>query len=117
MKFSKNELILLAILSLGLFLRIYHLSNESIWFDEAFSIMIAKLSLLQVALERDNNPPLHFILLHYWINLFGNSEFATRFLSVMFGFFAIFMIYKVGTLIFDKEVGVLSSLILGLSVF
>lgn len=155
MKLFRNELILLPILFIGLFLRICHLGNESIWLDEAVSIKLANSSFLQVGLASnsrlyhtllhywislfgnsefateflsrifgfnvlfysDNNPPLYHILLHYWISLFGNSEFATRFLSVIFGFFAIFMIYKVGSLIFDKEVGIISSLILGLSVF
>lgn len=119
MRLTRNELILLAILSLGLFLRIYDLASESLWFDEGYSIRVAHLNLPQIVEDcsQDAHPPLYYIILHYWINLFGDSEFSTRFLSVIFGFFAIFMIYKVGSLIFDKEVGILSSLILGLSVF
>jgi mannosyltransferase len=155
MRLFRNELILLAILLLGLCLRIYHLSYESIWLDEATSIKLATSSFFQLGLASnsrlyhilvhhwiqlfgnsefftqfiarmfglrvlfysDTNPPLYHILLHYWINLFGNSEFSTRFLSVIFGFFAIFMLYKVGSLIFYKEVGIISSLILGLNTF
>ncbi len=120
MKSFKNELLLLAILFLGLFLRIYHLSNESIWLDEAQTIQWVNYpNLFQIVkkVSQDVHTPLYFIILHYWINLFGDSEFSTRFLSVIFGFFAIFMIYKVGSLIFDKEVGILSSLILVLSTF
>ncbi|MGZ7136541.1 MAG: glycosyltransferase family 39 protein, partial [Methanobacterium sp.] len=45
------------------------------------------------------------------------SEFSIRFLSVIFGFFAILMIYMVGTLIFNKNGGIISSLILALSAF
>jgi uncharacterized membrane protein len=63
------------------------------------------------------HPPLYYVILHYWINLFGDTEFSTRFLSVIFGLFSIFMIYKVGTLLFNKNVGMLSSLLLALSVF
>lgn len=119
MRLTRNELILLAILSLSLFLRIYDLASESLWFDEGDAIRVAHLNLPKIVEvhSQGNHAPLYYFILHYWINLFGDSEFSTRFLSVIFGFFAIFMIYKVGSLIFDKEVGILSSLILGLSVF
>lgn len=120
MRLSRGELVLLAILSLGLFLRIYDLSNESLWLDEGYSIKVANLNLSKIAEEtsqNDTHPPLYYMILHFWIDLFGDSEFSTRFPSVIFGFFAILMIYKVGSLIFDKETGLLSSLLLGLSVF
>jgi len=111
--------ILLAILVIGLFLRICDLGTESIWFDEGFSISVANLNLFSIigGVSGDPHPPLYYVILHYWIILFGDNEFSTRFLSVIFGFFAIFMIYKVGTLIFNKNIGMLSSLLLALSVF
>jgi Predicted membrane protein len=114
-----SELVLSVILLLGLFLRIYHLGKESIWIDETYSIQLADLSFLKIAAEtsQDVHTPLYYIILHYWVILFGNSEFSIRFPSVVFGLLAIFMIYKVGSLLFDKEVGILSSLVLALSVF
>lgn len=119
MKLTRNQLVLLVILSLGLFLRISDLGNESLWLDEGFSIRVANLNLFEIVEDRsqDVHPPLYYIILHFWINLFGDSEFSTRFLSVIFGFFAIFMIYKVGSLIFDEDVGILGSLLLASSVF
>lgn len=115
----KNKLILLlGILFIGLFLRVYDLGNESIWLDEGYSIRYANLNLPQIISLQDNGlPPLYYIILHWWIHLFGDSEFSIRFPSVIFGFFAILMIYKIGSQIFDKDVGVLSSLLLGLSIF
>ncbi|MGH7792984.1 MAG: glycosyltransferase family 39 protein, partial [Thermodesulfobacteriota bacterium] len=109
----------MAILFLGLFLRVYDLSDESVWYDEAFSIELANSSISGVinGSAQDIHPPLYHILLHYWINLFGDSEFSTRFMSVVFGVFAIFMIYKVGSLILDEEAGILSALLLALSSF
>lgn len=113
-----NKLILLlAILLIGLFLRVYDLSNESLWLDEGYSIIFANLNLSQIFFLPETNPPLYYIILHWWINLFGDSEFFVRFPSVIFGFLSIFMVYKVGNQIFDKDVGILSSLLLGLSVF
>jgi mannosyltransferase len=116
-KSVKNEPILLATLFISLFLRFYDLDKESLWLDEVSSVKLAHLSLSKLLkiIHRDVHPPSLYIFLHFWVKLFGDSEFSLRFPSVIFGFFAILMIYKVGTLIYDKEVGVLSSLILGLS--
>jgi uncharacterized membrane protein len=119
MKLNRRELILLLIASLALFLRIYHIAEESIWLDEGISIHFANLDLFDI-LEKgtqESHPPLYYIILHYWINMFGDSEFSTRFLSTLFGLFSILMIYKVASHIFDRDVGILSSLVLALSVF
>lgn len=119
MKAFRNEWILLAILLLGLFLRIYHLGNESIWLDEAVSIKWANSNLFHILrdVSGDVHVPLYPIVLHLWVYFFGDSEFSIRFPSLVFGFIAIFMIYKVGAVIFDKEVGILSALLLALSSF
>lgn len=119
MVLKRKKLVLAAILFLGLFLRVYNLDSESLWLDEAISINTAHLNPSQIIENRAvrGHPPLYFFILHCWISLFGDSEFSARFLSLIFGFLAIIMIYKVGKLLFDKQTGILSALILGLSVF
>lgn len=117
---KKDIFILLVILLIGIVLRIYDLGNESIWIDEGYSIKMASLDLFQIVQKtslEEPHPPLYYIILHYWINLFGNNEFSIRFPSLIFGSFAILMIYMVGSLIFNKKIGLLSSLLLALSVF
>ena len=54
-------------------LRIYNLGAESVWYDEAFSVKVSKLSalaqikwILQGGGGYEPNPPLYFILLHFW---------------------------------------------------
>jgi mannosyltransferase len=117
-KTFKISLLLLIFLSLGLFLRIYNLASESIWLDEGISIRIASQeSLYKIANEKWFDFPLYHFILHYWIGLFGTSEFSVRFPSVIFGLLILFMSYKVGALIFDTEVGILSSFLLAFSTF
>jgi len=114
----RKEFVLLIILLVGLLFRIYNLGEESIWFDEGGTILFAKLNifqLLETVLSGDCSPPLYYVILHYWIGLFGESEFSLRFPSVIFGFFSIYVLYKVGTLLFNKDVGLLSSLLLAVS--
>ena len=116
---SRNRYIyvLAANLLLGIFLRLYDLGKESLWRDEVYSIRIAELSLPEIFKNEETNPPLHFLLLHYWQKIFGTSEFAVRFPSLILGVLSILLIYQIGVKLFSQEVGVLSALILSLSSF
>lgn len=119
-KSKRKELILLAILLLGLFLRIYDLSTESIWFDEGGSVLYAKLNifpLLETVSSQDCTPPFYYVILHFWISIFGESEFFLRLFSVIVSLSSIYFLYKVGALLYNKHVGLLSSLILSVSSF
>ena len=113
-----NIPIIVYIFFLALFLRLYNLGVPSIWVDEAFSIWIAEAGIhtLLTNISMDAHPPLYFILLHYWIKLFGNSEFAARLLSVIFGLAAIIVTYKFCNEIFnDKKYGLLAAFLLSIS--
>lgn len=59
--------------------------HQSVWFDEAYSILLAKHSVAQIfALTGvDTHPPLFYLMLKGWAFLFGWSEFALRILSVL----------------------------------
>ena len=118
-KLTRDLLILMAILCLGLFLRVYNLGGESLWIDEHVTIRLAHKSFSAIIKNRAHNvhPPFYFLLERCWVGLFGDSESAARFPSVLFCFFAIFLIYQVGRLLFDKEVGLFASLLLALSSF
>lgn len=59
--------------------------GQSIWFDESYSILLAKHSVLDLwALTGvDAHPPFYYLLLKGWATLFGYSEFALRSLSAV----------------------------------
>ncbi len=102
---------------LSVLLRIYRLGYESLTLDEMASINVAKKSIGEIVSIRSNNPPLYYLILHFMINLFGDSEFSIRFPSVIFGSISIYLIYSIGKNIFDKNVGILSAFILSISIF
>jgi 4-amino-4-deoxy-L-arabinose transferase-like glycosyltransferase len=119
-RITKYGLALLAIVLIGLFLRVYQVGTQSIWYDEAWSILASKLAVPQIMVEitaGDVEPPLYYFLLHYWMMVFGTSASAVRLLSVLFGVLAIPMIYVVGRQLFNKEVGLVGALVLALSSF
>lgn len=113
-------LILLSIILIGSLLRIYHLGTESIWLDEAASIDGSKesfVSVIQSSGRLHNVPPLYFVLLHFWMLLFGTGEIAVRSLSAIFGIISIFVIYQVGCQLFNRKVGLISSFLSAISCY
>lgn len=60
--------------------------TQSFWRDEAFSVLLAEKSPLNIILltAKDQSPPLYPLLLHYWMLLYGKSEVAVRTFSFLF---------------------------------
>ncbi len=61
------------------------------WIDEGLSVGLASFPLLEIPemLRFDGSPPLYYLVLHGWMELFGNSEVATHVLSLIFALAAI----------------------------
>jgi mannosyltransferase len=55
----------------------------ALWLDETISVNIARLPLRQIpgALSHDGAPPLYYVVLHYWMDIFGRGDVAVRALS------------------------------------
>lgn len=116
-KFLKDNLLLILILSLGTFLRIWRLGEYSLWKDEIFSMLEAQRSLEVIFTTKTyffGYAPLHHFFTHLAL-YFGKSEFIVRFSSVIFGAATIYLIYKLGELFFNKRVGLVSALLLAIS--
>jgi mannosyltransferase len=62
-------------------------TKSDLWLDEALTVNIAKLPLSQLtdALKRDGAPPLYYVMLHGWIQVFGSGDVAVRALSGVLG--------------------------------
>ena len=60
--------------------------RSPLWLDEALSVNIARLPLgdLFEALRHDGHPPLYYVLLHGWMEVVGEGDFAVRALSGIF---------------------------------
>lgn len=63
-------------------------AGQALWLDEAQSVAIAKLPLtgeftLFDGLRQDGSPPLYYLMLHAWIELFGTGTAAVRSLSAL----------------------------------
>jgi uncharacterized membrane protein len=89
-------LALALIIAAGLTLRF--LTRSDLWLDEALTANIARLPLgdLEEALRHDGAPPLYYVLLHGWMDVFGTSDFAVRALSGLFAVAALPLAWLVG---------------------
>ncbi|WP_347929049.1 glycosyltransferase family 39 protein [Pseudomonas helvetica] len=65
--------------------RFYALSKPAVWADEGFTLLLSSYSPSQILFHtaRDVHPPLYYLLLHEWMNLFGQGVFAARSLSAL----------------------------------
>jgi hypothetical protein len=96
-------LLLWGLLLIGFGARVWHLGTQSLWLDEALSVVFSRLSLgdlLNTLATQDLHPPLYYLALHFWMRLAGSSEFAVRFVSIWLGLPAIPATYLLGASVF-----------------
>lgn len=109
----KNKFLLFfLIFGLQLILNTYKLGDNSLWFDESFSVNSANRSISDIIgiSKLDPNPPLYPIFLHFWIKVFGISEFAVRLLSVVAGSLACSFLFLLALRFFNWQTAVFSIL-------
>lgn len=83
---------------------LYRLGNPSIWFDEAFSVELARLPLpvmWHLIWGPEPNMELYYLFLHGWLGLSGlfgwlPTEFVVRLPSAVFAALASVMVYLLG---------------------
>lgn len=75
------------VLALAAFVRFYGLTASAIWGDEGSSLLLSQYGLDELwgHAARDVHPPLYFMLLHGWIEWFGDGIFSVRSLSALPG--------------------------------
>ncbi len=84
------------VIAIGIALRFF--ARSDLWADEVLSVNIARLPLsdLEGALRLDGAPPLYYVLLHYWMEVFGTGNEAVRALSGIIGVAALVPAWFVG---------------------
>lgn len=99
------------ILLLALFLRVYQIGQQELWFDESFSYHLATISgAVARNLRHENTPPLYYLLLRAWVKVAGTSEAALRLPSAMFGTLFVGAVIWAGRTFFNVRVGLWSGL-------
>lgn len=110
---NKITIILFAIIFFGFFIRFTGLQQVPFWDDELYSLIKASNPQLpfSATLVDPGNPPLYYVLLRFWLSVFGFNEFAARMFSVFLGTLAILAAYFGVKKFSDKKAAVFAALI------
>ncbi|MGH9305964.1 MAG: glycosyltransferase family 39 protein [Acidimicrobiales bacterium] len=94
-------------------------TTSDLWLDEALTVNISRLPLGQIpgALRHDGAPPLYYFLLHFWMDVFGQSDLAVRSLSGIFGVMSLPLVWLCGRRLGGRGVAWAATLILAASPF
>lgn len=100
-------------------LRYLYLDWGDISGDEPFSVFVSQQEISEInhLLKGENNPPIHFYLLHYWINWFGISALSVRMPSLIFSALTVGLIYRIGLKYLNLRIAIFASLVFTLSNF
>jgi hypothetical protein len=108
---------------LGLCLRLYGRGALPYWWDELLAVWMAQSDvsvMLQslftpAAPASDFTPPLFYVLLHGWMNFFGDSESSTRILTALFSTLSIPVAGLLGRRLFSWREGLTVAFLLCIS--
>lgn len=108
---------LVLILFVAFLLRIFFIDHQSLWLDELASWSFASLNLHGVLASEPTNPPVYYLLLHFWMQLFGASEAAMRSLSVVPSMFSVWLVYRLASRILDARIATIAAVYMAVSSF
>lgn len=109
---------LLVIVAISVYFRTRQIGGQ-FWMDEAITVGIASHPLSQIPgiMRMDGSPPLFYMILHFWMTWFGNTEAATHSLSVIFGALTIPVGYWGGRTLVNKKAGVYAAVLFATNAF
>lgn len=110
--------VLALLVAISGFMRVHYIDNQ-IWFDEANAVGIATHPLTSIPgiLWRGGGAPLYFMLLHVWMDLFGDGTIAVHALSVLTGLVTVPLGMWLGWSLYGRRVGLMLALLLAFNPF
>jgi hypothetical protein len=117
-RYSAIDRILLGVIIVtGAILRFYNYSNLPYSFDEFSALFRTRFDnfhdlIYYGVITTDTHPAGVQVFMYLWVKLFGESEMTVKFPFIIFGLLAILFVYKVGSLWFNKTVGLFAALFL-----
>lgn len=111
--------VMLVLILLAFLLRIYRINWQSLWTDEnyTFNLTMRDLASITQTTSADVHPPLYYYLVHFWLPLTGQSEFSLRFLSLLFSLLLVPLMFKLGSRLASRRVGIIAALLTAIGPF
>jgi len=110
---------IVAITLAAFLLRLRGLTDKSVWYDEAFVVTLARMSIPDMVrglIELDPHPPLYYAFMHFWL-LLGTDPFTMRLPSVVFSSLSVPLLYGIGSRFAGPRIGLGAAALLAVSSF
>ncbi|MGI8785952.1 MAG: glycosyltransferase family 39 protein [Acidobacteriota bacterium] len=115
MKRRTTIILFFAILTLGAFLRFYHLGARQLWLDEILQLQSFSQPTLQENLRRVADDlaqvPLSYLVQDLFIEAWGHSEWPARFHAALAGTLSLPLLFWLGSRLFSERVALLAMLV------
>jgi mannosyltransferase len=110
--------ILLLLTLVALWVRTRYIGGQ-FWMDEGITVGISSHSLSSIPgiMRMDGSPPLFYMLLHIWMQMVGNGEAATHWLSVIFAGLTIPAGYWAGSTMGNKRAALMTATLFAFNAF
>ncbi len=114
LKYPNHRWFLLGLVIIGSALRLYHLTYQSLWYDELHSMVPTDpqnsiSSIIEYA--KTDQPPLFFLYLHLFFKCLGYSELTGRLASALIGIVGIPVIYLLGKEVKNEATGLFAAML------
>ncbi len=113
---ARTRVALPLVLALAVVLRVREAARTPLWFDELFTLHMAKLDLpgTLALLPSDIHPPVPTLLVSLWVAIGGTAPLWLKSLPLLFGVLALLATYGFARSLFGRAVALLATLLLAL---
>ena len=112
-------LIAIAVASTAIGIAVRFTGPRALWLDEALTVNISRLPLPRLfdALRHDGSPPAYYVLLHYWMGVFGTGTRAVRALPAVLSLLTLPVAWRLGNAVGGRRVGAVLVVVLACNPF
>jgi mannosyltransferase len=113
-----NNLPIFLILLTGFLLRLIKVSTRGIWYDDAFSILLANRTIGDIILgtAADTMPPVYYFLLHIW-GMISQQIWFLRSLNILLSTGSIYLVYILVKKLSNQKAAIIAGFLTAISPF
>ena len=107
------------ILSIALALRLYRLGVPSLWWDEMGQVLAVRESLINTlysAQQHHGAAPIDYLITFFVVRV-NQADFILRLPAAIWGVLSVYWLYRIGKLIYSREIGMIAALLLAINPF
>jgi uncharacterized membrane protein len=116
---AESALIAIAVVATVVGIIVRFTGPRALWLDEALTVNISRLPLPRLfdALRHDGSPPAYYVLLHYWMGVFGTGTRAVRALPATLSVLTLGVAWRLGSVVGGRRVGAVVVVVLACNPF